>query len=73
MKTKRNLSGIFFRVRRDDKFENICFEELNADEQCQIMAGQGKEWLTNIAQRLADVLNEVGTACDIEKKIERDS
>ena len=69
MKTKRNLSGIFFRVRRGDKFENICFEDLNADEQCQMMEGQSKEWLMNLSQRLADVLNEVGTACDIEKKI----
>ena len=69
MKTKRNLSGIFFRVRRGDKFENICFEDLNADEQCQMMKRQGKEWLMNLSQRLADVLNEVGMACDIEKKI----
>ena len=69
MKTKRNLSGVFFRVRRGDKFDNICFEDLNADEQCQMMEGQGKEWLMNLSQRLADVLNEVGTACDIEKKI----
>jgi len=59
-KEQRNLSGIYFRVKRDGKFENITFEDLSEEEQKNVMSGKSKEWLESLAQKLADTLNSTG-------------
>lgn len=41
---KRNLDGIFFRVKRNGKYENVCFTDLSTDEIERIGAGRSAEW-----------------------------
>ena len=69
MKTKeqRNLSGIYFRVKRSSGFKNVCFEDLSAEEQNNLMLENDKDWLMSLAQQLANTLNEIGNHFDIMK------
>lgn len=66
-KEQRNLSGIYFRVKRPAGFKNVCFEDLSAEEQNKIMLENDKKWLMSLAQQLANTLNELGNHFDIMK------
>ena len=66
-KEQRNLSGIYFRVKRSAGFKNVCFEDLSADEQNQMMLENDKDWLMSLAQQLANTLNEIGNHFDVMK------
>ena len=67
MKTKRNLSGIYFRSKNPQtgKYENVVFEDLNTEEQEQYMSGKSEEWLKSLARQLANTLNKIGDQFDI--------
>ena len=40
---ERELTGIYFRVKRDDKYENIDFTDLTFEEQADIIDKKGNE------------------------------
>ena len=65
MKTARNLSGIYFRSRVNDKYENIVFEDLSEEEQNRVMDGRSEEWLKSLAKELGNTLNNIGEQFDI--------
>lgn len=66
-KEQRNLSGIYFRVERPAGFKNVCFEDLSAEEQKEVVADYDKNALFSLAQQLANTLNEIGNHFDIVK------
>jgi hypothetical protein len=67
MKTKRNLSGIYFRVKNPEgKFENVVFEDLAEQQQDEVMNGRPEEWLKSLSKQLASTLNDIGEVFDIE-------
>lgn len=66
-KEQRNLSGIYFRVESLSGFKNVCFEDLIADEQKQVVADYNKDQLFSLTQQLANALNEIGNRFDIMK------
>lgn len=70
MKTKRNLSGIYFRHKPEgaEKFENWVFEDLPEEEQSRVMEGRTDEWLKGLAKQLANTLNEIGEHFEIAKE-----
>lgn len=67
MKTKRNLSGIYFRVKNEEtgKFENVVFEDLSEEQQDEVMNGRSEEWLKSLAKGLANTLNNIGEQFDL--------
>lgn len=67
MKAKRNLSGIYFRVKNEEtgKFESVCFEDMTEEQQERIMYGRSEVWLEKLAKGLANTLNEIGEQFDI--------
>jgi hypothetical protein len=67
MKIKRNLSGIYFRVKNEEtgKFDNIVFEDLSEQQQDEMMKGRSEEWLKSLAKQLASTLNIIGEQLDI--------
>lgn len=66
-KEQRNLSGIYFRVKRPAGFKNVCFEDLSAEEQNEVVADYDKIALLSLSQQLANTLNEIGNHFDIAK------
>lgn len=67
MKTKRNLSGIYFRAKNEEtgKFDNVVFEDLTGQQQDEMMNGRSEEWLKSLAKQLANTLNNIGEQFDI--------
>lgn len=62
---KRNLDGIYFRIKRDDKWENVCFSDLTKDERNEVMENRSEQWLKEMCQILADVIVNIGEQFDI--------
>ena len=66
MKTKRNLSGIYFRYKEEDSsWGNRCFEDLPKNDQIKYLEGKSEEWLKSMIVKLSDTLNEIGNQFDI--------
>ena len=64
---KRNLDGVFFRVFRDGKWDNVCFTDLTESEQIEMLSGWEKENLTNMCLHLARTIRGIGDQFDITK------
>ena len=65
---KRNLDGCYFRVKRNGKWENVCFSDLTAAERVYLFDGNTRpaEWWQSLAYHLADCLQRIGDELDIE-------
>ena len=61
----RELDGVYFRVERDGRYQNICFSDLTPDERAEILNGRSEEWLRNLCIILADTIKHIGDALDI--------
>ena len=61
----RNLDGIYFRVKRNGKYENVCFSDLEPDEIEEICADRSTEWWKHVALHLKQQLNIIGETFDI--------
>lgn len=61
----RNLDGCYFRVKRDGKYEAICFSDLTDSERQEICKDRSAEWLKSLAYHLADRLKSIGDQFDI--------
>lgn len=61
----RELCGIYFRVKRDGHYENICFTDMTVDEINEFIGDKPATWWKSVAMRLKDVINEIAEAFDI--------
>lgn len=61
----RDLDGVYFRVKRDGKFESICFSDLTKEERESIVADKDTEWLKSMVFILADTIKKIGDTLDI--------
>ena len=67
-KIYRNLSGIYFREKVGDKWENVCFEECSEEKKDEILNSKEPEFVKNLAKMLANTINEIGDKFDIAKE-----
>lgn len=65
---KRNLDGVYFRVYRSGKFENVCFSDLSLEERERICENRSQEWFKKMLYIMADTLQEIGDELDIIKE-----
>lgn len=62
---KRNLDGYYFRVERDGKWGNVCFSDMNEEEQDEVLAGRSNAWLKSLCKGMARVMHNMGDELDI--------
>lgn len=62
---KRELCGIYFRVERNGKYENICFTDMTEKEQLATLNGLSFEASKNMCLWLARVVRDLGDRFDI--------
>ena len=55
----RNLDGVYFRVKRDDKWQNICFTDLTNEETNTILKDRTGTWLLSMLEVLLNVYDKV--------------
>ena len=65
---KYNLDGIYFRIKRDNKWENICFSDLTNEERYDIMKDKDAEYLKRVCNELANVIYDIGTEFNIRRE-----
>ena len=61
----RNLDGVYFRIKRDEIYESICFSDLTEEEQNEVLNGRTKEWLKSLCKELARTIKDIGDCIDI--------
>lgn len=62
---KRNLDGVYFRVQRDGKWDNVCFSDLTDKERNEVMSGRDIEWFKQMCCILANTIRNIGEQFDI--------
>lgn len=68
----RDLDGCYFRVKRGDKYENVCFSDLTERERDELFSRNEKsaEWWKSLAYHLADRLRLIGDELDLVFEME---
>lgn len=67
-KVQRNLDGVYFRVERDGKWENVCYSDMERKEREEVVAAPIADrppewqaaWWRSLADFLADQLYDMG-------------
>ena len=68
----RELDGVYFRIKRNDKWDNICFSDLTEEEMKEVLKDKDIEWLKSLCIILGKTLKEIGDYFDIYSGIEED-
>lgn len=61
----REIDGYFFRVKRNDKYENVCFSDLTEDEMKEVLNNRPAEWLISLCVGLGQTIRQIGDTFDI--------
>lgn len=61
----RNLDGVYFRIKRDNSWQNICFSDLTEEEMEDVMKDKSEEWLRNMCKILGETIKNIGEQLDI--------
>ncbi len=61
----RNLDGCYFRIRRGEKYENLCFSDLTRDEQEEVLKDKSSEFIVGLALHLAKIIRQIGDEFDL--------
>jgi len=56
----RNLDGVYFRVKRTDKWENVCFSDLTEAQMQEVMLNRDEVWLKSLLAHLNESLKNIG-------------
>ena len=62
---KRGLDGCYFRVKRDGRYDAVCFSDLTSEERDEVGKDRPAEWWKSLACHLADQLYTIGELFDI--------
>lgn len=69
MQKIRDLDGFYFRVKRDGKWQNICFSDLTPDEKMEVGKDKSLEWWRSLAIGLGENLYTIGEEFDLVREI----
>jgi hypothetical protein len=62
----RELDGAYFRVERNNKWQNICFSDLTEEEMRKIIDGKDEKWLKELCVILGKTLRRIGDMFNIK-------
>ena len=61
----RDLDGVYFRIKRDNKWQDICFSDLTYEEMDYVLKDKHEEWLRNMCKILGKTIKNIGDELDI--------
>ncbi|WP_293849281.1 hypothetical protein [uncultured Phascolarctobacterium sp.] len=61
----RDLDGIYFRVKRGQRWESVCFSDLTDEEMDVVLEGHTAEWLKNTCKILGKTIRNIGDNLDV--------
>lgn len=63
----RDLDGVYFRVERDGKFDNVCFSDLTEGQMREVLDGRDEGWLREmcviLGKRIREIGDQLGIVC----------
>lgn len=62
---QRNLDGIYFRIKRNEKWNNVCFSDLTHEEMENVMKNKNRDWLKSFWIQLGRRIKSIGDELDI--------
>lgn len=62
---KRDLDGVYFRIKRDGRWQSICFSDLTDEEMDAVLNGQTTIWLMSLCKHLGTAVRRLGDEFDI--------
>lgn len=68
----RNLDGVFFRIKRNGFFDNVCFSDLTEEEMDSMLSGRDVKWLKSLCKILGKTIKKIGDDLDIVNSIDED-
>lgn len=67
---KRDLDGVYFRVKRDGRWGNVCFSDMTPEEREEVLGDRRPEWWKSLAGIMGDCLRKMGDQLDIVCKFD---
>lgn len=61
----RNLDRVYFRIKREDKWCNICFSDLTDKEKIEVMKNKDVVWLKSLCITLGNSIKRIGDEFDL--------
>lgn len=61
----RDLDGIYFRVKRNNRWESVCFSDLTDEEMDEILKDRDVEWLKSVCKILGRTIRRIGDELEI--------
>ena len=61
----RNLDGVYFRVKRGNKWDSVCFSDLTEEQMDEVLQGRSVEWLKSLCKILGQTMKKQGDLLDI--------
>lgn len=61
----RNLDGVYFRIKRNNEYKNICFSDLTDTEMDEVLKDKEDNWLRELCKILGNSLRKLGDQFDI--------
>ena len=66
---QRNLDGVYFRIKRGEKWENICWTDLTNEERALVSKDRPIEWWQGLTEILTNVIVDIGNQLDLYASI----
>lgn len=64
----RELCGMYFRIKRNNKWQNICFSDMTESEMHEILKDKGDVFLRSMCIQLSNSIKDLGNTFDIVRK-----
>lgn len=61
----RDLDGIYFRVKRGNRWESVCFSDLSDEEMDVVLEGYTADWLKSVCKILGRTIRRIGDELEI--------
>jgi hypothetical protein len=56
----RKLDGMFFRIQRDGKWENVCLSDMTTEERLEVLMNKDPQYLKKVIDHLCITLKQIG-------------
>lgn len=62
---KRELTGVYYRMKRDNEFENVDFADMTEEEMNSVLEKYDRETLIRMCKILGKAVQDIGNYFDI--------
>lgn len=64
----RKLDGMFFRVKRNGKWKNVCISDMTNEEREEVLKNKELQFLKKVIDNLCDTLKGIGDQFDLARE-----